>query len=114
MAEAWWNRTEELRKSKEIISGSDKYSNFVLLAIPVAFAQLFADSDIDLVQLYSIQPAGDDIVGFCGACIWKNNTLTPADGDSYTKDMLVYGYDWFTNEDEGIKRGLNILVGEEW
>ena len=72
-----------------------------------------ANVDIDIVQLHSICPAGDkDIVGFCGAFSWKRNRLSPLDNDTYSPNTIVYGYSWFTTE-EG-KKGLDILVGDDW
>lgn len=103
----------ELKRLKKIIKNSDRYKNFTLLECPVRFKDMQADNDIDVVQLHSIEPCGDDIVGFCGQCTWKDNVLSPLDGDTYYDTMLVYGYEWWSNEEEGVKRGLDILV-EDW
>lgn len=103
---------------KEIISHSNRYKGFVILNTPIAFKDLFVNKDIDVVQLHSIQTYdtgnGKDIVGFCGVCEWKNNQLESLDGDSYSENMNVLGYEWFTNEKEGVKTGVDILVGDDW
>ena len=99
---------------KKLVKTNERYKDFTLLECPVRFKDMQADNDIDVVQLHDIYPCGDnEIVGFCGICSWKDNILTSLDGDSYTDEMLVYGYSWFTNEEEGITKGLDILV-EDW
>lgn len=107
-----------MTKLKEIIRNSDRYKDFIILDKPMVFKDLFINKNIDVVQLHSTQtydiPGGKDIVGFCGVCEWKNNQLKSLDGDSYTPNMLVLGYSWFSNEEEGVNVGLDILVGENW
>lgn len=100
---------------REIVRGSKRYKNFVLLDVPMPFYKLFADQDISCVQLHSTQVFGKegerDIVGFCGTFRWEGGEITSLDGDSYSKDAEVLGYSWFTN---GHKRCLDILVGDDW
>ena len=97
---------------KKIIKNNDRYKDFTLLETPVRFKDMQADNDIQVVQLHSIESCGEnDIVGFCGAFSWINNTLASLDGDSYSDETLVYGYDWFKNMSGD--RCLDILV-EEW
>ena len=105
------------KELKEMLEKTDRYSGFMLLDEPTPFNIMFKDKDVDLVQLHSTQtitlPSGNkDIVGFCGVCSWKDNVLTPRDGDSYSKTMTVYGYEWFESDDG--TQGLDILVGEDW
>lgn len=103
-----------------IAKKSNRYRNFTYCDKPgdklVPFDKFMAGEDIDIVQLHLLDVIGidenKDIVGFCGAFEWKNNTLAPLDGDSYNPGVLVYGYRWFTTEDG--KRGLDILVGDDW
>ena len=102
-------------KTAEILKSSGRYKDFVLLDKPVRFDEFFAGKDADVVQLHSIQLCGgDDIVGFCGACSWKDGVLEPLDHDSYSEKMPIFGYSWWSNKKEGIEKGLDILVGDEW
>lgn len=107
--------TEEL---KNILVNSDKYKDFTLLDKHVKFNEFFKDKDIDCVQVHSTQiisyPGGKDIVGFCGQFSWKNNEIKSLDGDNYSPHMTVFGYEWFENEEEGIQKGIDILVGNDW
>ncbi len=101
---------------KELLKDNDRYSNFTIFDVPVKFKDEFANKPANVVQLHSIQTYGDgkDICGFCGQCSWKNNVLTPLDGDSYSENMTVYGYNWWSNKEENIDKGLDILVGTDW
>ena len=98
---------------KELLKNNELYKDFNVLPSPVKFGEYFKGKNIDVVQLYSIQTYGDNICGFCGQCSWKNNEIRPLDGDSYSSEMTVYGYEWFQNKEEDIK-GLNILIGDDW
>ena len=100
---------------KKIVGSDIRYKDFVIMDAPAIFSEMFAGQDIPCVQLHSIQVCGNedgrDIVGFCGAFKWDGSEAIPLDGDSYTKNTIVYGYSWFM--DENIKC-LDILVGEDW
>lgn len=88
-----------------------RYENFTFLKTPVLFKDLFKDTDIEYVQVHDATPIFEDqIVGFCGVFSWKNNKIEPLDGDSYSDNMPVLGYNWFINN-FGIKC-LDILVSE--
>lgn len=90
---------------------NNRYKDFILLDTPIPFNKMWKDKNINIVQLYCIEPCGENhIVGFCGQCAWKNNTIYPLDDDSYYSSMLVYGYKWVSNKKEGINKGLDILV----
>ena len=101
--------TEEL---KSVLAANERYADFVLLDTPVPFAEWAKEKYYDEVQghdttLYEFD-YGTDIVGFVGAFEWKDNALTPLDGDTYNPDMPVIGYE----EDED---ALDILVeGGKW
>lgn len=96
---------------KKLIKNNPRYKDFTLLECPVRFKDMQADNDIQLVQLHSIAECEpNDVVGFCGVCSWTNNELKSLDGDSYSDEMLVYGYSWFTNEEENITKAIDILV----
>lgn len=105
---------------KDIIKNIDRYKNFTLLDKPIKFKDLYKDENIELVQIHSIESFNiqgtdkKDIVGFCGVFKWENNNIISLDGDSYSENMKVLGYDWWSNEDEHIEKGLDILVGEDW
>lgn len=121
---------EEIKEIKEIIKNSDRYSSFTLLDKFESFKDLFANQNIEIVQLHSTQifdiPGGKDIVGFCGSFKWENNKIIPLDGDCYSNETEVIGFEWFEtdakiplgtnlkNEKEIIKtkvKCLDILVG---
>ena len=94
-----------------LVNNNPRYKKFTILDTAVPFKDMYKDTDIPVVQLHSIQSCGgNDIVGFCGVCSWKNNILFPLDGDSYSDEMLIYGYDWF--EDNNNRKCLDILVNE--
>lgn len=92
------------------LTNLERYKDFTILDKPIPFETLFANQNIACVQLHSIEPCGDDIVGFCGVCSWKDNEIHPEDGDTYSAKMPVYGYSWFTVNGEKV---LDILV-DEW
>ena len=102
---------------KSVIENNERYENFKLLDKPTPFDVLMKDTDFEVVQTHSAQiikidENTNDIVGFCGQFLWKNNELEPLDGDSYNPHMIVYGYEKWSHE--SIKNGLDILVGEDW
>lgn len=101
----------------DLVKNNERYEGFTVLNVPVPFWEFAEGYEIDFVQLHDTTPLGDEnpnkVVGFCGVCSWKGNELVSLDGDSYSDEMLVYGYEWFTNEGEGIEKGLDILV-KEW
>lgn len=97
---------EELKK---ILHSDIRYRDFSLLTKPVPFNELFFNKDIPCVQLHSIRMCNDQhILGFCGCFKWENNKVIPLDGDSYSQDELIYGYEWFTDNDNN--KCLDILV----
>lgn len=95
----------------EIVKQLPRYANFTIAEEPIKFKDMFAGQNIDCVQLHSIEAVFDTIVGFCGVFMWHDNKLTALDGDSYSENVLVLGYDWFENNGE---RCLDILVGNDW
>ena len=97
---------------KEIIKNDDRYEDFTIVDNPTKFKDMFSDLTIECVQLHLTQVWGESIVGFCGAFKWKDNKIIPLDGDSYSADVLVLGYDWFTDDDGMLC--LDILVGNDW
>ena len=102
-------------KTKLNLEKSERYNMFTILDEPVKFSELYKDTDIQLVQVHSIEPVGDDdIVGFCGVFRWERNHLSPLDGDIYNPDVLVQGYSWFSAEDNPDAKCLDILVGNDW
>lgn len=87
------------------IKKNPRYSRFMYFDEPVIFNVYFKDRDYDLVQIHDINPIGKeypDPIGFVGQFEWKSNTLTPLDGDSYTAQMPIYGFEEFTSDD-GLK-----------
>ena len=98
---------------KQIVKVTERYKTFTILEEPKKFRDMFRDQDIPVVQLHSVQVYGDgsDIVGFCGVFQWKDNAITPIDGDIYSQDVEVLGYEWFEHQGE---KCLDILVGDDW
>lgn len=101
--------TEEL---KSILAANERYSDFTLLDTPVPFAVWAKDKNYPTVQVHDTTlykfDYGTDIIGFVGIFEWKDNVLTPLDGDTYNELMPVIGYE----EDEDT---LDILVeGGKW
>lgn len=95
----------------EIIQRLPRYKDFTIVEKPIKFKDMFAGQNIDLVQLHSTEVVFDTIVGFCGVFQWRDNKLLPLDGDSYSENVIVLGYDWFENNG---KKCLDILVGDDW
>lgn len=102
---------------KEYVRSNERYEDFAILRSPSSFAEMFGGKDISIVQVHSIVEYGNeqndiDII-FSGAFKWENNTLTPLDGDSYNKNMAVFAYEWF-DDNETEEKGLDIIVGNDW
>ena len=89
-----------------------RYKDFTYLDEPTEFCELFKDQNYDVVQVHDTTPITGlgSIIGFAGQFEWKNNKLTPLDGDSYTSHMIVIGYNEFSHE--GLKC-LDVL-SEDW
>ena len=94
-----------------------RYEVFTFLNEPTNFSKRFTGYSYDVVRIFdmSLLPGvwknmGDAILGYVGEFEWKNNTINPLDGDAYTHDTIIWGYDeWTIN---GIKC-LDILA-EQW
>lgn len=108
---------------EKVVKNSERYSDFTILDEPMSFKEFATDhGDIDLIQIHSTEMMNgyDDIIGFVGQCRWVNNTLESIDGDTYTEDMTVLGYDWFYpitkdgSPSEYSGECLDILVGDDW
>ena len=101
---------------KELLKNDSRYNNFIVLDKPVKFKEKFANKNAEVVQLHSIYIGGkgEGICGLCGQCSWKDNILSPLDGDTYTEDMTIYGYEWWSNKEKGVEKGLDILVYNDW
>ena len=93
---------------KEIVKNNDRYENFVIVDEPKPFKEMFKDQDISCVQTHSTTVVDENtLVGFSGAFEWKDNKIISLDGDSYSENMIVLGYEWFENEG---KKGLDVLI----
>lgn len=77
----------------------------VILDHPQRFCDLFHNKDFDLVQVNCFML---NDVHFCGSFKWENNMIVSLDGDSYSDDVFVFGYEEFTNEEHNIAKGLSI------
>lgn len=101
--------------AERLVKEEKRYSGFTLLSTPEKFSDFFKDTDALYVQVLSMHhpkelPEGE-VLGFCGVFAWKENELAPLDGDSYSPDMTVYGFKWFSDKNG---KGLDILVGDDW
>lgn len=103
---------------KEIIARDDRYSDFKVLDAPVVFAEAFRNKPFDTVQIHQlIQHNGESFFTFVGVFSWNGSALAPLDGDIYTPNMRVLGYDDFSYTEtvcgeEEPRLGLDILVTE--
>ena len=100
----------------DIIKNDPRYKDFTICKPVKRFCEMPEfDKDIPVVQLHSLEMFGSGqekhIVGFCGQFEWKDREIISLDGDDYTKEMPVFGYEWFSTDD-GLC--LDILVGNEW
>ena len=84
------------------IKNNPRYCDFTYFENPIMFDQCFKDKDYDVVQVHDIKPISDiypDPIGFVGQFKWESNTITSLDGDSYTSEMPIYGFEEFTSEE---------------
>lgn len=90
-----------------IAKTNERYDDFVPIMDPFSghtntpFSTFFKNDRYHIVQVYdlSIIPSADDIVGFAGQFRWENNQMTSLDGDSYSPDMTIWGYEIFRDDD---------------
>ncbi len=105
-----------ISKLRNIIEKEERYKDFTFLEKPMPFNIVFKNTDISTVQVHSSQIIEQDdyvgLVGFCGVFSWKDNKLTPLDGDSYNEKMSILGFSWF-KDDKG-NRCLDVLAGNDW
>ncbi len=97
---------------KRIAEMQKRYRQFVLMDNPAPFCNtpLFSEK-YECIQIHDVTPVGeDDIIGFAGRCRIRDGKLVSLDGDSYSPEMIVFGYKEFENEN-GIC--LDLLV-DEW
>lgn len=93
----------------------DRYKKFVFLNKTEKFDVLFDKKDYEFVQVHDINFVNPNnikvgIIGFSGVFEWKHGEITSLDGDSYYKDMDVYGYREVSVDGKTV---LDILV-KEW
>lgn len=101
------------KTAENLVVADESYKNYTLLETPTKFSELANNKNFTVVDVHcltSIYP--DEIVGFVGDFSWINNILTPYDGDSYNKDMVVYAYHEFINTHN--ETCIGILVGDDW
>ena len=98
---------------RNLIMQDERYKNFKLLDNPMKFSELFADYDDIKVETHSTGiweiDGKKSLVGFCGIFKWKDKKAVPLDGDSYNKDVTIFGYRWWLED-----ALLFILVGNDW
>lgn len=87
------------------IKNNPRYSDCIYFDEPIMFDVYFKDKDYDVVHVHDINPINDvhpEPRGFVGQFEWKANTIDSLDGDSYTAQMPIYGFEEFTSDD-GLK-----------
>ncbi len=113
MARRVKNKDFELFKKKQ--STMERYKNFVLYDPPIKFKEMEL-RDQPIIQLHSISFIDNryfkGILGFCGVIKVTDGKIESLDGDTYNENMTVYGYNWWT--DKNGRKGLDILVGDDW
>lgn len=100
-----------MNKYKDFLSTISRYQGFTFPLVPIRpFVKIAKQMNIDVVQVHCFDRSTLDNLGFVGAFSWKNQTIIPLDGDSYSKETLVYGYKFSKEKDKII---LDIIVDEE-
>lgn len=90
-----------------IAENNERYNDFIPITDPFSgptntpFSTYFKNDRYHIVQVYdlSIIPSADDIVGFAGQFRWENDKITSLDGDSYSPDMTIWGYEICRDDD---------------
>lgn len=106
--------------SREELMQDVRFKDYTILDTPQKFSELFRNQDYLIVELVNtIKLVVDEKVlygngRFEGSFMWINNEIMSLDGDSYDPDMTIYGYMEFSNMEEGVEKGLTILVGNDW
>lgn len=98
---------------KRLIKTNERYAGFILYNKPIPFkaTPIFSNKYI-VIQIHDTTPIGENsIIGFCGICKVENDKVIPLDGDSYSKNMTVWGYSEFTDSENNLC--LDILV-DKW
>ena len=75
---------------------------------------LIKNKDYDYISWRVTLP--DDLGGdmFSGAAKSENGKLISLDGDSYSENTEIIGYEEWDNPKEGIKNGLTVIYKGEW
>ncbi len=94
-------------KLKMILNKNERYKDFIHLDTPTPFSTWAKGKEYETVQVHDSSvfefDGQEGILGFVGVFTWKNDTLSPLDGDVYDPDMPVIAYEEF----EG---GVDVLV----
>ena len=105
---------EKMTIFKTVLADQGRYKYFTFLEHPVSFKTVFGGRDYARVDVYSTMVLnGEDTVAFCGRFEWNNGNITSLDGDSYNKEMTVYGFSKFYDR-VFEQETLEILVGDDW
>ena len=98
---------------KELIKDDIRYKDFTIFDKTMKFNEFMANKNVSVVETHLTTIAeydeGKELFGFCGTFEWKDNKIISLDGDSYNKEMTIYGYKWFVENEI-----LFILVGNDW
>ena len=95
---------------RSVLKSIDRYKDFTIFDKPQTFSKLYAGQEFSTIKVHSIELIGNDssIIGFCGVFSWKDDVITPLDGDCYNRNMTIYGCSTYP---DGV---LNLLVGDDW
>ena len=89
----------------------DKYKDFKFLHSPEKFVEFFKGKTFDLCQIYDLTALPDgDICGFAGVFSFDGDKITSLDGDYYSQEMEIWGYEEFEKDGEHV---LSVL-SENW
>ncbi len=101
------------KKLMDILKSSERYSAFTLYDKSVLFktTPLFSEK-YEVIQVHDSTIIGEtEICGFAGVCKVLNGEIRSLDGDSYSPDMTIIGYEEFKNNDG--KLCLDVIA-DEW
>lgn len=104
------NKEETFEELKQRVSSTNRYEDAIFLEKPIEFdkTDLFSDKYAEF-QLHDVSKIPDysDVLGFCGAFRIESGEIVSLDGDSYSPQMIVVGYEEFEYDN---KTCLNLLT----
>lgn len=97
------NKEETFEELKQRVSSTNRYEDAIFLEKPIEFdkTDLFSDKYAE-IQLHDVSkiPNYPDVLGFCGVFKIESGEIVSLDGDSYSPQMIVVGYQEFVYDNE--------------